>query len=518
MLKSVKIPSFSGKPEEYQIWLLKMTAFCGILKCAEYMKTTKHPDLPEYEEEGKETNDDGTVRPDTQKEKDARAGNLMAMLQLTVAFNSEWLMGKIFASRNDKWPSGRAYVVMKSLADKFAPTDNLSRVELRVQLNKLTLKEGEDPANLFESISTIKNRFDENNQNIDTVDLVAAAISAAPSSYHSVLTNLQVTQATALTLEDVAKTMQAHCRLQQNATNNGPSEKEIQMQNIDTQHTPGNKGGGRGYQGRGYNGGRNRGRGFGRGRGQGGKNGGRGRWNNRPKGPCYTCGGAHIARDCWEHPDNANRRPPGWTSKLGGRPQHDQEHTAANLSMNTWTEFSMMSQSGLHHANILKDPNVFIMDSASSYHLTNNTLAMRELHNADENDWAKCTNGTLTKPEKLGTLSVIACDNMGNEKSAMNISTMFYSSKSPFNVISSTKLEKEGWTTVHGDSTKTAMLGPDKQTKLIFDIVVLTKYGLVKAIRLKRMEALSTGHIQAATQPISTHEHYESPSIARAHE
>ena len=156
MLKSVKIPSFSGKPEEHQIWSLKMTAFCGILKCAECMKTSKHADLPEHEEEGKETNDDGTVRPDTQKEKDARAGNLMAMLQLTVAFDSEWLMGKTFASRSDKWPSGRAYVAMKSLADKFAPTDNLSRAELRVQLNKLTLKEGEDPANLSMTKSTLQ--------------------------------------------------------------------------------------------------------------------------------------------------------------------------------------------------------------------------------------------------------------------------------------------------------------------------------------------------------------------------
>jgi hypothetical protein len=64
----------------------------------------------------------------------------------------------------------------------------MTRVELRHQLNKVTMKKDADPVTLFEQLSAIENRYNTASRKIEEEDLIAVVIDAAPKHYQSVLT------------------------------------------------------------------------------------------------------------------------------------------------------------------------------------------------------------------------------------------------------------------------------------------------------------------------------------------
>ena len=55
-------------------------------------------------------------------------------------------------------------------------------------LNKVSMNDEEDPATLFEQLSSIENKCDTSTRQIDEEDLIAVILDAAPKEYKSVLT------------------------------------------------------------------------------------------------------------------------------------------------------------------------------------------------------------------------------------------------------------------------------------------------------------------------------------------
>ena len=56
--KSIKIPQFSGKQEEFQIWWMRFKAFAMLMKFAQALGEQKETNLPDDEEEATaDTND-----------------------------------------------------------------------------------------------------------------------------------------------------------------------------------------------------------------------------------------------------------------------------------------------------------------------------------------------------------------------------------------------------------------------------------------------------------------------------
>ena len=72
------------------------------------------------------------------------------MYNLTLAFTTESLMSLLFKAQTTAWPNGLAHLVVKELFKKFRPRDTISRVELRSQLNAVSMDKKDNPSTLFE--------------------------------------------------------------------------------------------------------------------------------------------------------------------------------------------------------------------------------------------------------------------------------------------------------------------------------------------------------------------------------
>ena len=58
-----------------------------------------------------------------------------------------------------EWPSGLAHMLVYAIFNKYVPQDLVSKIYLSRTLNDVSMKKEEDPANLFEAISGIENKY-----------------------------------------------------------------------------------------------------------------------------------------------------------------------------------------------------------------------------------------------------------------------------------------------------------------------------------------------------------------------
>jgi hypothetical protein len=119
-------------------------AYATLHKFSPVLKDTAETALPATEE---------PVADETDNQKKARARNLTAMCNFMLAFATETLLGMIFKSMTDEWPTGLAYLVIKkALNDKYRPKDTISRVELRSMLNRVSMSNKTHPSKLSEQL------------------------------------------------------------------------------------------------------------------------------------------------------------------------------------------------------------------------------------------------------------------------------------------------------------------------------------------------------------------------------
>jgi hypothetical protein len=77
---------------------------------------------------------------------------------------------------------------VSALFKKYQPQDVITRVELRQQLSAVKMKSNEDPATLFEQLSSIENRYNTSTKKIEEEDMIAVVLDAAPTEYQAILT------------------------------------------------------------------------------------------------------------------------------------------------------------------------------------------------------------------------------------------------------------------------------------------------------------------------------------------
>jgi hypothetical protein len=92
------------------------------------------------------------------------------------------------------------------------PDGTVSKVELRRQLNGISMKKGDDPAVLGTQNASTKVRFNKPGQTIDESEFIAVVIAQAPMIYIGVLTSEQVRHGNHLKLHHLftAMDMQWH--------------------------------------------------------------------------------------------------------------------------------------------------------------------------------------------------------------------------------------------------------------------------------------------------------------------
>jgi hypothetical protein len=246
----------------------------------------------------------------------------------------------------------------------------MTRVELRHQLNKVTMKQDADPATLFEQLSAIENRYNTASRKIKEEDLIAVVIDAAPEQYQSLLTNEQLRLQNNLKLEDLSKAMNAlwqtkdeyeiilgafegfcfRCKQKGHKAHECPEKKGRMTSPL----------------------------------GVGGAKGGMGQFK------CNHCGkSGHKYADCWQRDENASKRPQNYRMPA--------KQAQANVNKKTkekTIEYLMAGITFTTGHKILIDPNVWITDTAATVHTTPYSQGMKNCKKATDDDAITVGNGS----------------------------------------------------------------------------------------------------------------------------
>jgi hypothetical protein len=203
------VPKWDSKAKTFQLWWVRFMVFTTMQKFSKALGADKESGMPASE--------DAVIAEDTDPGKiqlKAKNRNANAVAQFTMAFLTETAMAFIYEGMVDTdWPGGLAYLVVKAIKRKHMPDDTVSKVELRRQLNGISMKKGDDPAVLVGTqITSIKVRFNKPGQTIDETEFIAVVIAQAPMIYTGVLTSEQLRHGNHLKLHHLFTAMDMQWR------------------------------------------------------------------------------------------------------------------------------------------------------------------------------------------------------------------------------------------------------------------------------------------------------------------
>ena len=174
----VNLPKFNGKQEGFMTWWMRFRAYAAVVGFSQSIGDSKDPSLPENEDD--ELSEDASMK---KKQEKALKCNRVAMASFTIAFTAEQLIGLCYKAMSTEWPSGQAYMVVQYLQKKFNPEDIVTKIEIRRELNAVTMGKEDDPEMMFEAISLLTNKY--RSANISEEDQIAVILENAPPAYAS---------------------------------------------------------------------------------------------------------------------------------------------------------------------------------------------------------------------------------------------------------------------------------------------------------------------------------------------
>jgi hypothetical protein len=180
---SFKIPSFDGKADKFSMWWHRFKAFAAMKEFLPAIQAVQESDMPN--DEGQAL--DASVAAEA-LQLAAKKRNGKAMAALTMAFTSPKLMMMVTKACTVDWPGGLAYLVVVQLFKRFRPQDTISKVELRMRLNRVAMKASDEPCVLFQQLAEIQELHESNNTPVDESDLMAVVFTVAPEKYHRTVT------------------------------------------------------------------------------------------------------------------------------------------------------------------------------------------------------------------------------------------------------------------------------------------------------------------------------------------
>ena len=180
--KTFHIPTFNSKEEEFAVFWPRFQAYGTLKKFSKVLKEDN--DLPDDPE------DLSSNTIEKKLEKEAIEANEMAVATFTMAFTTAGLMEHVEESKNDAYPGGVAYEIVKKLTNKYRPADRISGVEAEKELLKLKMRKEDDPDEYFSKLAVLKNKYRKNKTTFDEEKMIAATLAKAPKKYSAVLTGL----------------------------------------------------------------------------------------------------------------------------------------------------------------------------------------------------------------------------------------------------------------------------------------------------------------------------------------
>jgi hypothetical protein len=175
-VKSARLPTFDGMLDKFPVWWTRFEAFAVVHKYEKAIRVNgPDSDLPASDSEAiDESTDDGKKKSVTKKR------NAIAMANLSMAFTKEPMMQLIYKAKSQAWPGGLAHEVVKGLFKKYRPIDMMTLVELQQVLGKVSMKQKDDLAVIFEWIGSIKNQYMDGTRTIPDEEFIAVVLSTVP--------------------------------------------------------------------------------------------------------------------------------------------------------------------------------------------------------------------------------------------------------------------------------------------------------------------------------------------------
>ena len=379
----------------------------------------------------------------------------------------------VYKCSTDEWPDGKVHDLVILLMKKYMPKDMMSRVELRQELQAIKMNKLEDPANLFEKMSSIRNKFSK--MKIDDEELIAIAISKAPKEYAGVITSEQRAKGNKLDLDDLEETMCQQYRTVHQDQESDDDDNEfglVGMENITCYRC-----GKTGHKANNCD--QNESRSQSNTRNGGGKYTGA---------PCGNCGkNTHPTARCWDDPKNESKRPPWWKDlskatevAASVADNSDSESESEVMLMGIDTTFEFPQDAGMLH-----DPNVWLADTGASVHITRSQIGATNIQEA-KGSLVTMGNGQGEATQAVMTLRGQLCNKNGCIVGKGTLTDVNHVPKADFNLFSITKMQQEGWL-LGGDADSIWLTKDGRQ--LSFDLKIPTKTGMLFAIYFKRQEA-----------------------------
>jgi hypothetical protein len=239
----------------------------------------------------------------TEEQKKWVKANEKAVSAYTMALTGEEVFEVICNSVNEDYPDGLAYLITKELMDEYQPNDGTSSLEYMNSLGQLKLKKGENPANMFNKVASIKLAYGSVENRVQERDLVMAIIRAAPDYYSESIESKMNEKGEELKVKDLKQVMNSKFRFLVAKGKVTEEEEDSDDEDNETALQTGD------FPGKCF------------------KCGKRGHKANSPKCPmyressfsgrCNKCGmRGHKEKDCWEDEANTDKRPMGWKSRL----------------------------------------------------------------------------------------------------------------------------------------------------------------------------------------------------------
>jgi hypothetical protein len=473
--KSVRLPTFDGSVETFQIFWMRFKAYAKVYKFAQALKIGGETDLPASDG----TTIDQTTEPG-KKQAAAKKRNEIALANFTMAFTSEGTISLVYKASTADWPDGLAHLVVVAMLNRYMPQDTVTRVELRQMLNKVSMKQNDDPRVIFEQISTIENRYTTGTQRIEKEDLIAVVLDAANKDYQAVLTCEQRVKGVSVTLLDLETAMNQHYRQIKGTKPSHDNDKEINLGAFAGMCYHCKKPGHRAHECPNKS----------KGGGGGGKNGGGKGGKSHKK--CDNCGKiGHNGADCWEKEENKDKRPKWMKNKTSTEVGATARDTGNHL------EFLLCSITFPQNQDLLLDPNVWIADTAATVHTSAHKEGFHTLEQATAADSITMGNGIAEKASLVGKVSGALCNKNGVEVGTATLTDVVHLPTGKYNLFSLTKLTQKGW--LLGGNDKGIWLSKGAET-IMFDIAIPTPKGVLYAIYIRRNLEIAGATTDAITK------------------
>lgn len=475
--KSISRPFFNGKRENFQVYWTRMTAYATVKKFRKSMTEKKATDLPATETGPWDADADAKAVQEAAVER-----NAFALAQFTMSFKKATLVSLINKSRSADWPSGEAHIVVRELFRKYSPTDMVAQVEMKQDLARLKFRPSDSPADWFEELANLEVQY---KTTMSETDKLATIMEKAPESYHTIIANEQARQAgsTTFDLDNLEEAMNNLYRLnnpRKPGKKGKDDESEVALAGVTDRvcflckkkgHLARNcpekdKGGSGGKKGSGF------------------------------KGNCFHCGQkGHQASDCWEKEENKDKRPNNWKSRM--TPPAAESGAAAVSTCtpcNNTVEYYLCGVTFPANQDFLKNPNVFIADTAASTHMTpydNGLVNVKEHNSSTVTMWGNGTDGT---PKVVGDLPVTICDNKGMPVNRAVLTNVSHIPGSAFNLFSLSKMTTQGWK-LQGDGDAIWITKDNQEIR--FDIKIKTPTAAIFCGYFKRLNELGAPAVEA---------------------